>query len=116
MMAKDIVTADMNLSVREAAVIMRDREIGSILVTGEEGEIAGILTETELVRNVLAGDGSAGDTIVRDAMNPEVTTIDGDSSIFEARKTMSDAGVKHMIVVAQGKPVGIISSTALLGS
>lgn len=116
LMKPEIVTANHKVSVREAAKIMLDKSVSSIVITDDDGRIAGILTETEIVRKVVASGLSANDTNAGTAMNPDVHMVNGDASIFEARHKMASLGVKHFVVETGGKPVGLISSTALLGA
>lgn len=116
LMKPDIVTANHNLSVRDAAKAMLDQSISSIVITDEDGRIVGIVTETEIVRKVVAHSLPVNETSVGSVMNPDVHMVNGDASIFEARHKMVSLGVKHFVVEMDGKPVGLISSTSLLGS
>ena len=116
LMKPEIVTASQEVSVRNAAKIMTDKGVSSIVITDGDGRIAGILTETDIVRKVVAAGLSANDTKAGTAMNPDVHMVNGGASIFEARHKMVELGVKHFVVETDGKPVGIISSTALLGA
>ncbi|MBI4666148.1 MAG: CBS domain-containing protein [Nitrospinae bacterium] len=116
LMKPEIVTASHNTSVEEAAKTLTEKAISSIVITDDNGHIAGILTETEIVRNVVAKSLNPAATKVSQAMNPDVQRINGDTSIFDARHKMVELNVKHLVVEIGGKPVGLISSTALLGS
>lgn len=116
LMKPEIVTASHKVSVREAAGIMLDKSVSSIVITDDDGRIAGILTETEIVRKVVARGLSGSDTNAGAVMNPDVHMVSGDASIFEARHKMAALGVKHFVVESGGKPVGLISATALLGA
>ncbi|MGK7344824.1 MAG: CBS domain-containing protein [Candidatus Nitrospinota bacterium M3_3B_026] len=116
LMTSDIVTSSRTITVKEAAGIMADREVSSIVLTEENGAIAGIVTETDIVRKAVAEGADAARAGAASIMSENVHSIPGDASIFDARAKMSDLGVKHMIVEDGGKPIGIISSTALLGS
>jgi CBS domain-containing protein len=116
LMKPDIVTANQKLSVRDAAKVMSDKAISSIVITDDDGRIVGIITETEIVRKVVAHGLPGAETSVGAVMNPDVHMVNGDSSIFEARHKMVELGVKHFVVEMDGKPVGLISSTSLLGS
>lgn len=116
LMKPEIVTANHKISVRDAAKVMLDKGISSIVITDENGRISGIITETDIVRKVVAQGLSVTETSVGSAMNPDVHMVNGDSSIFEARHKMVELGVKHFVVEIDGKPIGLISSTSLLGS
>jgi CBS domain-containing protein len=116
LMKPEIVTSNKNVSVREAAKTMSDKGVSSIVITDDNGRIAGILTETEIVRRVVAAGLNANETTTGQVMNPDLHMVNGDTSIFDARHKMIELGVKHLVVELAGKPVGLISSTALLGA
>jgi signal-transduction protein with cAMP-binding, CBS, and nucleotidyltransferase domain len=117
LMSKEIVTAPRTATVTGLAQAMAAKEITSIIIVTEtDGAIAGIVTESDMVRKVLAEGRDGASLTAADVMNPDVHKVDGGSSIFEARNTMQQLKVKHLIVEEDGKPVGIVSSTALLGS
>ncbi|MBI5814427.1 MAG: CBS domain-containing protein [Nitrospinae bacterium] len=116
LMKPEIVTASVSVTVAESARIMTEKQISSIVLTDGEGKIAGLITETEIVRNVVAAGKDAGKTAAGDVMNDSVHMIAGDASIFDARHMMANLGVKHMVVESGGKPIGLVSATALLGS
>lgn len=116
LMNKEIVTAPSSTTVVDLARLMTAKNISSVVVvTDDDGQIAGIVTEGDIVRKGVA-QGADLTAAASSIMNSDVPKIDGSSSIFDARDAMKSAGVKHMIVEDDGKPVGIVSSTALLGS
>ncbi len=117
LMSKEIVTASESVSVVALATMMAEQNISSVVViTDGAGEIIGIVTEADIVRKGVATGLNLAATTAKTIMNGDMPKIDGGLSIFEARDAMKKAAVKHMIVEEGGKTVGIISSTALLGS
>ena len=115
LMSTDIVTASDSVSITEVAKVLTDNDIGSVVITGAEGQIAGIITESDIVSKVVAQTKDPAKTKTGEIMSSDLAKIAGDCSIFEARKVMTDGSVKHLIVEEEGRPVGIIASTALLG-
>ncbi len=120
LISQNIVTAESSITVSESAKIMAQKDISSVILTNTGGELAGIITETDIVRKVVAEKIDPEKATAESAMNSEVHKINGDASIFEARQKMSDLhkefNVKHMVVEENGKPLGLVSATALLGS
>jgi len=116
LMKKNIVTAPSGATVKRVAELMTEKGISSVVLTAEDGAIAGIITETDIVREVVSKGLDANAVCVGDVMNEDVHSIAGSTSIFEARGKMIELKVKHMIVEENNKPVGIISATTLLGS
>ncbi|VAX22100.1 hypothetical protein MNBD_NITROSPINAE02-699 [hydrothermal vent metagenome] len=115
LMSKHIETAPSTISVTAVAKLMAEKNISSVILTDGEGMFVGIVTEGDIVINGLAKDLDPVTTKASEIMNDDVEKIPGDTSIFEARKIMTDHKVKHLLVQEGGKPVGLISSSALLG-
>lgn len=116
LMTADIVTIPTEASATDVAKLMTDMGISSVVVTNGEGLIAGIVTETDVVRKVVAVSQNPDTTKIHELMSPQVYMISGKMSIFEARHKMAELKVKHLVVEEDGKPIGLVSATALLGS
>jgi len=115
LMNPDIVQAGMDCKVTEAARLISGHKVSSVVIVDGGGKIVGIVTEKDIVTKVVAEGKDAGATPVSDIMGSDIHHIPGDSSIFDARAKMVKLGVKHMIVESGGAPIGLISSTSLLG-
>jgi CBS domain-containing protein len=96
-------------SVRDACVQMRDRRVGSVLVTNAEGRLVGILTGRDVVRRVASKGHDAADTSLADAMTVAPTTMTPGQTAIEALRLMWDGGFRHVPVVADGRIVGVVS-------
>ena len=94
-------------SVTTAINLMREKKVGCVLVC-VEGRIVGIFTERDLMRRVLAAGKTLATAIV-DCMTPNPVTVDPKDSIGVAIKRMIEGGYRHLPVVHEGKPLGILS-------
>lgn len=93
----------------EAIRLMRERKIGSALVT-HEGKLVGILTERDLLMRASLGEFDPAKTRVDQLMHREPVVLTPDHPIAYAINLMSDGGFRHIpLVDADGRPVGIIS-------
>ncbi len=113
LMTPNIETAPTSTTITNASKIMADKGITSVVLVDNSGAISGIITETDIVRKVIAVSLDPASVQADSVMNTEVHQIQGDASIFEARKKMTDLKVKHLIVEEDGKPVGLVSTTSL---
>jgi len=103
------ITIDRDVNVRQAAEIMRDSGIGSVFVT-REGHIIGILTDTDLVRRLVATGLESTQTTVEQIMSAPILTIDEHKTLLDANDLMAKEHVRHLGVANQvGKLVGMIS-------
>ncbi|HEY1514605.1 MAG TPA: CBS domain-containing protein [Gaiellaceae bacterium] len=93
-----------------AAAAMNERRVGSALVV-EGGRLIGIVTERDVLRAVGSGDvgGRVGDWMTR---HPE--TVDADESTQQAAVVMIHGGFRHLPVLDEGTPCGIVSIRDLM--
>ncbi len=102
------ITVDRSAKVRMAAEMMRDNGVGSIFVT-TGSKILGILTDTDLVRRIVATGMDPADTEVENIMSAPIVTIEGDKSLLDANDLMAREHTRHLGVTKNGELVGMIS-------
>ncbi|HEY7622961.1 MAG TPA: CBS domain-containing protein [Solirubrobacteraceae bacterium] len=105
-MSRDLLTAETGLPVVAVAQQMVDRNVGAVLVL-EDGRLAGIMTERDLMRAVARG--LRDDTVVGDCMTPAPDTIAPDDTTEHAAVLMIHGGYRHLPVVDGDDLVGILS-------
>jgi CBS domain-containing protein len=111
---RDVMTTDpQTLSehtvVREAAEAMRAWDIGDVIVSDDNGQIAGILTDRDIVVRVVAEGRDPRTTRIGDIASRELTAISPDDPIGRAVQLMRERAIRRLPVVDRGKPVGIVS-------
>lgn len=102
------VTVERDTDAQTAGRIMRDRGIGSLFVTNGK-EIIGILTDTDMVRRVVAAGADTHKTTVEQIMSAPIMTIDENKTLLDANDLMAQTHLRHLGVTREGKLVGIIS-------
>ena len=103
-----IIKVDRDISVKTAAEMMRDNGIGSIFITSGE-EIIGILTDTDLVRRVVAVGADPLTTTVEKIMSAPIASIEGNRTLLDANDLMAKQHIRHLGITKDGKMVGMIS-------
>ena len=107
--AEKFITIDRDVNVRKAAEIMRDSGIGSIFIT-RDGKIIGILTDTDLLRRLVAAGLDATQTTVEQIMSAPIKTIEENKTLLDANDVMAKEHVRHLGVSNTGGDlVGMIS-------
>ncbi len=107
--AEKFITIDRDVNVRQAAEIMRDSGVGSIFVS-REGKVIGILTDTDLVRRLVAAGLDSLSTTVEQIMSAPILMIEEHKTLLDANDLMAKEHVRHLGVSNQsGELVGMIS-------
>ena len=96
-------------SVAEVAQQLSTRRIGSVLVLDDEGSVAGIVSERDLVRALSSHGAQALNLEARQVMTREVVTCDVDNSIDVIMESMTRGRFRHLPVVRHGELLGLIS-------
>lgn len=113
MMSRRILSVGPDTPVIEAARTMQEAKVGALLVA-EGARFIGIVSETDLVRRVLAVGGDVQQVRVSEVMRSPIITIEIDRSAHEASDLMAERGIRHLAVTDDGKIVGMLSVRDLL--
>lgn len=112
LMSTDVKTVAPDTLVEDAAEVMLDNEIGSVIVDDDDG-LAGILTRTDFV-SIVAGQKPKDQTPVSEYMTEDVLTAKAGDSVREVADRMVEAGIHHMPVVDPEEGlIGIITTSDL---
>jgi signal-transduction protein with cAMP-binding, CBS, and nucleotidyltransferase domain len=119
MLVKDVmsspaVSVPENTSIDKAAQLMSDGRLGCIIVTGKDGKALGIITESDLVKRVLAKNIRPNKLTAKEVMSTPLITVEPDEFVTETARRMNNLNVRRMGVIYKGNLVGIISSRDIL--
>ncbi|MEM4389031.1 MAG: CBS domain-containing protein [Candidatus Micrarchaeia archaeon] len=110
-----ITLVEADAAVRQVAVIMRQKNIGSVLVT-KQGEIVGILTERDILKRVVAEGLDPSRTTAEQIMTRNIITINADATVFEAAEMLNRYDIRRLPVEENGKIVGIVTARSIAKS
>ena len=111
--SEKFITVERDTDVQTAARIMRDRRISSLFVTNGK-EIVGILTDTDMVRRVVAAGVDTLTTTAEKIMSAPILTIEEDKTLLDVSDLMANTHIRHLGVTQSGKLVGMISVRDIL--
>jgi CBS domain-containing protein len=104
-----VYNCDEDAPVAECARLMRDRNVGFIPVLDDERQVAGVVTDRDLVVRVLAA-GRTAQTPVSEVMTHDVRVCRPDDDLRLAEQKMAEARKSRLVVVDdRGRCVGVIS-------
>lgn len=107
------VVAEKTDSLKDAAQIMMDSNVNSLLV--KEGDKAiGIVTDEDLVRKVIAKGLDPKKTKIKDIMETDLITIAPGKDIYEAMQVMRNHNIRQLPVIEKGKLVGFLTAKDIL--
>jgi len=114
-MCEKLQTVEQTESAMRAAEVMTEQGIGSVLVV-RNGEIMGIVTESDLVRKVLGQGMDPKEVRLETIMSYPPITIDEKEMLEQAYKLMGQNQIRHLVVTRGGEPCGIISARSFMES
>ena len=99
--------------VMDAAKIMSDRHIGSLVVVRGD-KVVGIFTERDVLNRVVARHLDPLETIIKDVMTTPVACCQPTTKLAECRGVMTRKRIRHLPVVQENKLLGMVSSGDIL--
>ncbi len=113
-MTKNPVVINESENVKKAANLMKEGDIGSLIVVDDHRNITGIITEMDIVKKVVAQNMSAADVSISEVMSTPVHTIERDRLVQEAAEYMAERNIRRLPVVDGEEMIGIITENDIL--
>lgn len=110
---KKLLLAPPETTVAKAAKLMAKKNVGAVMVVDAK-RLVGIFTERDAVFRVVAAGRDPEATTIGEVMTPDPVTVEPNEIFGRVLLAMHDKGFRHMPVVENGEPVGIVSSRSAL--
>ncbi|MDX6690745.1 MAG: hypothetical protein QOG15_2202 [Solirubrobacteraceae bacterium] len=107
-MTEGVVTAAPSASVRQVAELMRERNVGSVVILDEGGALTGFVTDRDLAIGALTDGRDPGDPVEAHASSPVVTAEPG-MGVEDAAELMVRHGIRRLPVLDAGRLTGIVT-------
>ena len=111
-MEKNVITIGHDKTVLDAAGLMKENEI-SFLVVLKNDEPIGVVTESDFVRKLVANDRVASKVPLSEIMSYKFRSVESSIEIEDAVQKMLNNKIRRLLVVDDGKLVGVITQTDL---
>jgi CBS domain-containing protein len=108
-MTVDPHTVRENAPIQEAARVMRDADIGDVIVVRDDDSVCGIVTDRDLVVRALAGDGDPATMTMADVCRHEVVSISSSDPVDQAVPLMRQHNIRRLPVIDGSRLVGIVT-------
>ena len=110
---RTIVSIDSKAKAKDAARLMVEKGIGS-LVANREGLPFGIITERDMMEKIVAQAIDPAKVTVAEIMTVPLATVDASASLNDAARKMVEKQMKRLVVTEHDKIIGIVSQTDLI--
>ena len=105
---KDVFWISASASVKEALVLMAEKDVGALPVIGKK-KLSGIFSERDFARLLAKKDAFPMNTLIQDVMTKKVITVTPATKCEECMQLMTDKHIRHLPVLENDKMIGLIS-------
>ena len=103
------ISIKLGQTVAQAVQVLLDEDLGALLVVDEAGLLVGIFSERDLLRKVAGLAEPFSELVVDQFMTPKPQTVKADDTLAFALRQMDVGGYRHLPVIRDGKPIGVLS-------
>jgi CBS domain-containing protein len=100
-------TVNADDTVLQAAQVMRDNDIGDVIVV-EDGQVTGIVTDRDIAVRAVADGQDSESTAVGQIATTGVQAIEPDASVDDTLRMMREHDIRRLPIVKHGRPFGIV--------
>jgi CBS domain-containing protein len=108
-MTTELATVPMSAPIEQAARLMRDEDIGDVIVINDEGGLVGLVTDRDIAIRAIADGRDPSDTAVREICSADLVTASPGEDVDAVAELMRSQAVRRIPVVDGDRPVGIVS-------
>jgi signal-transduction protein with cAMP-binding, CBS, and nucleotidyltransferase domain len=112
-MTRQVVTINFTKSALDAALLMKEKRISSLIVQDNDDKTLGIITERDFVKRVCADDKKSSEVKISELMSKIQTFAQPDTPVDVAVQRMINNRIRRLPVISDGKVIGIITVTDL---
>ena len=106
---RQIWTISKDQNVRQALILMSEKNIGAIIIVDSNDFPIGIFSERDYARKIILKGKSSKDTLLDEVMTKELITVTRDYKIDQCMEIMTEKKIRHLPILEDKKIVGIIS-------
>lgn len=111
---EEVHVVDADVTVYDAAVKMKDRNIGAVVVLGTDNRVQGIFSERDALYRVVAEGRDPRATKVAQVMTPDPVSVEASTTVAEAMRKVTERRIRHLPLMTDDKLEAVISSGDLM--
>lgn len=109
-----LLSISADATVAQGAEKMSAHQVGCLAVLDNNSDFAGIISERDMLSKVLAKSLSPDDVLIKDIMTSSVIACDSQTPVVEAENLMAQHRIRHLPILKDNKPIGMISTRDLI--
>lgn len=106
---REVYTLEDSQVVTDAVTIMNEHNVGALVVTNEAGDVSGIISERDIMRQLSNHPQSVMSLSIAKCMTPNPFTLGKAATVDDVMNLMSSKRIRHLPIVENKKLVGIVS-------
>jgi len=111
---RKLLTIREDETVAQAASLMEQTHVGCLIVTGTKKKLAGIISERDILQRVVAGGLEPHNVLIKDIMTSQTYSCSLDTPLSKIEEMMGEHRIRHLPVVKDGTPIGMISTRDII--
>lgn len=113
-MDREAITVKKSDPISKISELMSENKVGGVVVISEDGYPEGIVTERDVLDNVITKGQDPEKVKAEDIMSTSLVSLESDRAIAEGAQLMIDNGIRRLLVIEDEKPVGFINLSNVL--
>lgn len=114
MKGNEVFSIGPEASVYQAVELMATKGVGALIVVTEDNMLAGIISERDYARKVILKNKASRDTKIHEIMTKDVINVEESTAVEICMSLMSQKSIRHLPVIKNGEPVGMVTVDDLL--
>lgn len=113
---ENVVIVAESMCIADAARVMREKGVSSILVGQDHSHVVGIVTEKDILYRVVAENKGPFKVTLRDVMSSPLVTLDAEAAAKDGVALMLKNGIRRLPIIRQGKVIGVMTLRSVVGN
>ncbi|ABR56215.1 CBS domain-containing protein [Methanococcus aeolicus] len=109
-----VETVSLDATCYEVANILKVKDIGALTIVGGMSKPVGIITETDMLKNIVAKNLRSKDVLVKEIASLKLISISPNDSIMDAAELMAKKNIKRLPVIENDELLGIITVSDII--
>ncbi len=105
----DVVTVGPDMTISDYAAVLVDNKIGAVVVVGDDGRVAGVISERDVIHGIAGHGAGCLDLKVGALMSADVISCGPDTTIHEVMSRMTERRIRHLPVMDGDALIGVVS-------